>query len=162
MPSNIGQFQALMAAMTVDFTDQDGEARSISGLEGASLRSQAHSADLPVRLILPYSDVDRMYAVMGEPMIGNEVEVVWTILDQLLWRSNVQGIGLEDSAFDLREYASAYITAALGLDASSIADNMVLNRIDITIRDDIGFPGGSPTGYIGVDCVWTITESDPL
>jgi len=104
-----------------------------------------------------------MSAEMGEPYIGNEADIRWFFTDQMLWRPTAFGEGLGDSAYDLREYASAYMTAALGLDASSISDLMTLESVRCSVRDNINFPRGSDTGwYIGVDAVWTVVESDPL
>ena len=161
--SNIGDYQALVAALSVSFTDQQGVTRAITAKDAKALERSVQASGTPVRLLLPYSDRDEMSAEMSEATIGNEAQVRWFFTDQLLWRPIAFGEGLGDSAYDLREYASAYLTAALGLDASSISDLMTLESVRCSVRDNINFPRGSDTGwYIGVDAVWTVVESDPL
>lgn len=161
--SNIGDYQALVAALSVSFTDQQGVTRAITAKDATALKRSVQASGTPVRLLLPYSDRDEMSAEMGEPYIGNEADIRWFFTDQMLWRPAAFGEGLGDSAYDLREYASAYMTAALGLDASSIGDLMTLEGVRCSVRDSINFPRGSDTGfYIGVDAVWTVVESDPL
>jgi hypothetical protein len=71
------------------------------------------------------------------------------------------GMGLGDSAYDLREYASAYMTAALTLNPSSITDRMTMSNIRLQIRDAIEFPEGSGDFFIGAIATWTVDEDDP-
>ena len=161
--SNIGDYQTLVAALSVSFTAQDSSAIALTGKGPTALGNSVQSSAMPVRLLLPYSDRDEMSAEMLTPTIGNVASIRWRFVDQLLWRPIAQGIGLEDSAQDLREYASAYLTAALGLDASGISDRMAVEDVRVQVRDDINFPRGSGDGwYIGVDVLWTVLEDDPL
>ena len=160
--SNIGDYQALVAALSVSFTDQQGVTRAITAKDAKALERSVQASGTPVRLLLPYSDRDEMSAEMSEATIGNEADIRWFFTDQMLWRPTAFGEGLGDSAYDLREYASAYMTAALGLDASSISDRMNFENVRCTVRDSINFPRGSENVYIGVDAVWTVLEDDPL
>ena len=161
--SNIGDYQALVAALSVSFTDQQGVTRVITAKDATALKRSVQASATPIRLLLPYSDRDEMSAEMSEAGIGNDAQVRWFFTDQLLWRPEAHGEGLGDAAYDLREYASAYLTAALGLDASGITDRMNFESVRCAVRDSINFPRGSDTGwYIGVDAVWTVLEDDPL
>ena len=161
--SNIGDYQTLVAALSVSFTAQDGSAIALTAKDATSLGNSVQASALPVRLLLPYSDRDEMSAEMETPTMGNAASIRWRFVDQLLWRPIAQGIGLEDSAQDLREYASAYLAAALALDASTISDRMEVETMRVQLRDDINFPRGSGDGwYIGVDVLWTVLEDDPL
>jgi hypothetical protein len=160
--SNIGDYQALVAAAAVSFTSQSLTPISLKAQDAKDLKNSVTSSAFPVRLLLPYSDREEMSAEMGEFFVGNESLIRWRFVDQLLWRPATQGIGLEDSAYDLREYASAYMTLALALDASSISDRMTLESINVLLRDDIRFPRLSDNMYIGADVIWTVTEDDPL
>jgi hypothetical protein len=159
--SNIGDFYALLGAATVTFTGQDGTAYSLTAKYDGNLRSSVQASALPVRLLLPYSDRDVMAASVTEFHIGNTAPIAWTIIDQLIWQQFPAG-RLEDSAKDLREYVSAYFTAVLALDASSITDRMETQSVQVILRDDINFPRGSTSFYIGADVTWTVIEDDPL
>lgn len=161
--SNIGDFYALLGAMTVSFTDASGTAHALTAYYGSTLKNSVQASGTPCRLLLPYSDRDEMSATVEEFQIGNVAPVTWTIIDQLLWRPAAQGQGLEDSAADLREYMSAYITAVMAFDASSISDRMDTRSVGIVLRDDIFFPSGAVSNqYIGADVIWTVVEDDPL
>ena len=160
--SNIGDYQALVAALSVSFTSQASEAIALTAKDATALANSVQAGALPVRLLLPYSDRERMSAEMLEPEIGNQATVRWFFTDQLLWRPLGHGLGLVDSAYDLREYCSAYMTAALSLDASSISDRMALESVRVNVREDINFPRGSDNWYIGADVIWTVIEDDPL
>jgi hypothetical protein len=116
----------------------------------------------PARLLLPYGGLENTSAEMFEPEIGNVATIVWTFGDWLLWRPVPFGQGLGDSAYDLREYASAYMTMALGLNASSISDRMALEDIIIRLYPWIEFVTGSNDGFIGAIATWTVREDDPL
>ena len=160
--SNIGDYQALVAALSISFTSQASEAIALTAKDATALGNSVQAGALPVRLLLPYSDRERLSAEMGEPEMGNLATIRWFFTDQLLWRPLPHGFGLSDSAYDLREYCSAYMTAALSLDASSISDRMALESVRAIAREDINFPRGSDNWYIGVDVTWTIREDDPL
>ncbi len=104
-----------------------------------------------------------MAAELLEPdtTVGPNAVIRWTFSDYLLWRPVAYGEGLGDSAYDLREYASAYMTAALTLNPSSISDRMTNSNIRLQIRDAINFPEGSGDLFIGAIATWTVDEDDP-
>ena len=160
--SNIGDYQALLAAAAVTFTNQNGDAESITAKDATALKNVALASACPLRLLLPYGGLENTSAEAGEPYIGNQQNVVWTFGDWLLWRPVSQGRGLADSAYDLREYASAYMTMALALDFSSISDLMVYQNIILNLYPAIEFPDGSGDFFIGAIATWTVLESDPL
>ena len=160
--SNIGDFYALLGAMSVTFTAQNDDAIALTAYYDDSLRNSVQASGTPCRLLLPYSDRDVMAATVQNWQIGNVAPVTWTVIDQLLWRPVALGQGLEDSAQDLREYMAAYITAVMSFDASSISDRMITESVTIALRDDIMFPSGSGNWYIGADVTWTVIEDDPV
>jgi hypothetical protein len=159
--SNIGDYQALVAALSVSFTDQQSNAQAITAKDATSLDNIALTT--PVRLLLPYGGGESMAAELLEPdeSLGPNVVIRWTFSDYLLWRPVAFGMGLGDSAYDLREYASAYMTAALTLNPSSITDRMTMSNIRLQIRDAIEFPEGSGDFFIGAIATWTVDEDDP-
>ena len=161
--SNIGDYQALVAALSVEFTSQAGSSIAITATDATSLKNSVQASATPIRLLLPWGGGQNISAVMLEPTIGNEASIRWTFSDWLLWRPVAFGEGLGDATYDLREYAQAYMTAALGLDASTISDRMAMEGVQVQIMENINFPTGSDTGwYIGAIATWTVLEDDPL
>jgi hypothetical protein len=164
--SNISDYQALVAALSVEFTSQATTAIALTATDATNLKSSVQASATPIRLLLPWGGGDNMTSVMGEPGTDgaafDDVIVTWTFSDYMLWRPIAFGEGLGDATYDLREYASAYNTAALGLDASSISDRMALESVTVRISDFINFPEGSENVYIGAISTWTVREDDPL
>jgi hypothetical protein len=160
--SNIGDYQALVAALSVSFTDQQSGAQAITAKDATSLKNIVSASGTPVRLLLPYGGGENMTAEFVELRSGNVGVIRWTFSDWLLWRPVPFGMGLGDSAYDLREYASAYMTAALSLDASSISDYMAFEDVRVQVRENINFPEGSGDFFIGAVATWTVREDDPL
>ena len=160
--SNIGDYQALVAALTVTFTGQMTTAYNIKAKDAKDLDDSVQASALPLRLLLPYGGGENMSAAMEEPEIGNVADIVWTFSDVLLWRPTTFGEGLGDSTYDLREYVSAYMTAALGLDASSISDRMAMEGLNVQVVPAYNFPEGGAAFYQGVIATWTVREDDPL
>ena len=157
--SNIGDYQALVAALTVTFTGQTTTAYNIKALDAKKLDDSVQASALPVRLLLPYGGGENLSAVIeDEPDIGNVVDISWTFSDVLLWRPTTFGEGLGDSTYDLREYSSAYITAALGLDASTISDRMTWKGLNVQVVPAYNFPEGGAAFYQGVIATWTVIE----
>ena len=160
--SNISSYQALVAALSVTFTSQAGATIALTATNATGLKNSVQASATPIRLLLPWGGGENMTAQMGEFFYGNLSLVRWTFSDWLLWRPLAFGEGLGDATYDLREYASAYMTAALSLDASSISDRMNVESVTVQIREDINFPGGSENWYIGAIATWTVAEDDPL
>ncbi len=163
--SNIADYQALVAALSVTFTDQFSNVQAITAKDATALANVVLGDVTPVRLLLPYGGGESMAAELLEPdeTFGPNAVVRWTFSDYLLWRPVAFGMGLSDSAYDLREYASAYMTAALTLDASGLSsgDRMTNSGIRLQIRDAINFPEGSGDLFIGAIATWTVDEDDP-
>ena len=162
--SNIGDYQALVAALSVSFTQQDGRARTITAKNVKDLENVVQSSGTPVRMLVPFAvgPGDNISAEMFEFNPGNTSVVRWTFSDVMLWRPAPFGKGLGDSAYDLREYVSAYMTAGLSLDASSISDRMEVENLNVQVYDLLNFPEGSKYLFIGAVATWTVKEDDPL
>lgn len=121
------------------------------------LRNSESSAGLPLRLLLPVSQLDgnaftfQTYCGAGE--------LTWNITDLMLWRTMAQGIGLTDAAEDLVLYAAAYASMVSEM-RNGLPEN--LNTVDLTnARIQPGvfeFPKGSGVRYLGVECTLTFTE----
>ena len=164
--SNISAYQALVAALSVTFTSQAGATIALTAKDAKTLKNSVQASATPIRLLLPWGGGDNMTSVMGEPGTGDvglaDSVITWSFSDYLLWRPLAMGEGLGDATYDLREYASAYNTAAMTLDASSIADRMTWESVTVRISDFINFPEGSENVYIGAISTWTVREDDPL
>jgi hypothetical protein len=161
--SNIGDYQALVAALEVSFTDQFSGAIAIKAQDAKKLKNSYEAADTPVRLLLPYGGGEFLASEMVEPdeSFGTNTYIDWVFSDVLLWRGVNLGEGLGDSAYDLREYAQAYMTAALSLDASSITDRMTLRNVLVQIQV-LNFPEGSASWFTGAVATWQVREDDPI
>ncbi len=123
-----------------------------------ALRNSAASAELPLRLLLPVSQLEGN--AFAFPTYCGSAELTWNVTDLMLWRAVAQGFGLTDAAEDLVLYAATYADAVL-----TMRDNLpeTLNAISITnARIQPGvfeFPKGSGVRYLGVECTLTFTES---
>lgn len=163
--SNIASFQDKIAGMSVSFTDQQAGARAITCKNVTAIKNSVQASVLPLRLLLPWAAGSGMSATMSEPATDGaaltDATITWQFQDVMLWRPIAFGEGLGDAFYDLREYASAYFTAALALDFSSISDRMTIESIDLAVSDFINFPEGSTNIYIGVLASWTVREDDP-
>ena len=67
--SNIGDYQALVAAFTVGFTSQYSGAVSVACKDAEELKNGVRASGTPVRMLLPYGgggiiDTDSKYAVV--------------------------------------------------------------------------------------------------
>ena len=161
--SNISDYQALVAALSVEFTSQAGGSIALTATDATSLKNSVQASATPIRLLLPWGGGQNMTAEMidVDTSFGPNVLIRWTFSDWLLWRPIAFGEGLGDATYDLREYASAYMTAALTLDASSISDRMTFDNCRVQISESINFPDGSANWYIGAVSTWTVIEDDP-
>lgn len=122
-----------------------------------ALRNSEPSAELPLRLLLPVSQLDG--SAFTFPTYCGSAELTWNITDLMLWRAIAQGMGLTDAAEDLVLYAAAYADMVLDM-RNGLPEN--LNTIDLTnARIQPGvfeFPKGSGVRYLGVECTLTFTE----
>ena len=162
--SNIGDYQALVAAFTVDFTSQYARAISVACKDARELKNGVRASGTPVRMLLPFGGGENMSTELLEPDVtfGPNVWIRWTFSDVLLWRHAMLGEGLGDSAYDLREYATAYITAAYAMAPEvSSGDRMTLDNITVRVDEAINFPVGTDQVFIGAIATWTVTEDDP-
>lgn len=158
--SNISDYQALVAAMAVAFTDQQSAAFSETAKDATALKNSYTKADCPVRLLLPYGGGENTSAELLDPdeTAGPNVAIRWTFSDVLLLRPVALGRGIGDSAYDLREYVTAYMTAAYALEPTGITDRMTVNNVTVRIEEAIGY---GDIFYIGAVATWTVTEDDP-
>ena len=161
--SNIGDYQALVAAFTVDFTSQFAHAIVVACKDATELKNGVRASGTPVRMLPPYGGGENMSAEMLEPdpSFGPNVYIRWTFSDVLLWRHATLGEGLGDSAYDLREYASSYLTAAYAMEQTGITDRITVESIGIRVEEAINFPAGSDQYFLGAIATWTVTEDDP-
>lgn len=161
--SNISDYQVLVAAMSVSFTSQAGEAIALTAKDATSLQNAYDSADTPVRLLLPFGGVENLSSEIIEPdeTFGPNFYIRWTFSDVLLWRHVPLGRGLGDSAYDIREYLAAYTVAAEALEQTGITDRMTKSSVRIQAVENYNFPVGSAELFIGAVATWTITEDDP-
>lgn len=161
--SNIGDYQALVAAFTVDFTSQFAESISVAAKDAVELKNGIRASGTPVRMLLPYGGGENMSAELLEPddTMGPNVWVRWTFSDVLFWRHAPLGEGLGDSAYDLREYATAYMTVAYAMEQTGITDRMTVENITVRVDEAINFPAGTDQYFIGAIATWTVTEDDP-
>ena len=85
--SNISDYQALVAAFTVDFTSQYARAISVQCKDATELKDWIEGGD-PIRLLLPYGGSENLSAEMLEPdeSFGPNVYIQWTFQDILFWR----------------------------------------------------------------------------
>ena len=158
--SNISDYQALVAAMTVAFTSQNDGAVSLTADDATSLKNDYEAADTPVRILLPYGGVENLSAEIVEPdeQFGTNFTISWTFSDVLLWRDVQLGRGLGDAAYDIREYLAAYAVAAEALEQTGITDRMTKSSVRIQAVDNYVFGGRA---FIGAVATWTVTEDDP-
>jgi hypothetical protein len=162
--SNIGDYQALVAAFTVDFTSQFAEAISVACKDAVELKNGVRASGTPVRMLLPYGGGENMSAELLEPddTFGPNVWIRWTFSDVFLLRHATLGEGLGDSAYDLREYVTAYMTAAYAMSpAVTSGDRMTVDTITVRVDEAINFPAGGQDFFIGAVATWTVTEDDP-
>ncbi|MFQ5433842.1 MAG: hypothetical protein ACE5FD_03110 [Anaerolineae bacterium] len=127
----------------------------------AELKNGVDMSALPVRLLLPYSDVGNTAGRMADFNIGSTSTITWTILDRLLWQPVATGAGIEEFAEDIVSYIGEYLDAANTLSFSAIADRVNPVSIRARARADIRYPATSANVYVGVDVVWEIEEDDP-
>ena len=161
--SNIGDYQALVAAFTVDFTSQFAESISVACKDAKELDDNIEGG-CPVRLLLPYGGSENTSAGMEDPdrSFGPNVYIRWTFQDVMFWRPAPFGKGLGDSAYDLREYVTAYMTAAYAMSPEvDSGDRMTVESLNIRIEEALNFPAQSEFYYIGAIATWTVTEDDP-
>jgi hypothetical protein len=156
--SNIGEYQALLAAATVDYTSQFDGALTIAAYDAADLKNGIQAGALPARLLLPFAGIQNIGAVLGEPGIGNVNMITWTFVDRCLIRPWDMGLGLADIAYDIREYMAAYGTMALATGFGTISDRMNWTSVVLQASDSLEFGGAF---YLGVDALWTVDEDDP-
>ena len=161
--SNIGDYQALVAAISVSFTSQAGRSIALTAKDATELKNNYDNPDTPVRLLLPFGGGENMSAEVLEPdeSFGPNFYIRWTFSDVMLWRHVQFGEGLGDSAYDLREYAAAYAVAAEAMEQTGITDRMTKTSVNIQVREALNFPEGSANLFIGAVATWTITEDDP-
>ena len=161
--SNISDYQALVADMSVGFTAQSGEAIALTAKNMTELKNSYAKADTPVRLLLPYGGAENLSAEVLEPdeSFGPNFYIRWMFSDVLLWRHVAFGRGLGDSAYDLREYLAAYAIAAEALEQTGITDRMTKTAVSVNAVENFNFPVGSENIFIGAVATWTITEDDP-
>ncbi len=159
--SNISDYQALVAAMTIAFTSQNDGAISLTADDATSLKNDYEAADTPVRILLPYGGVENLSAEIIDPddQLGPNFSIRWTFTDVLLWRDVQLGRGLGDSVYDLREYLAAYAVAAEALkQGDDITDRMTKSSVRVQAVDDYVFGGRM---FIGAVATWIILEDDP-
>lgn len=122
-----------------------------------ALRNSESSAELPLRLLLPVSQLDG--GAFGFPTYCGTAELTWNITDLMLWRAIAQGMGLTDAAEDLVLYAAAYADAVLamrdGLPEALVSMDLTNARIQPGVFE---FPRGSGVRYLGVECTLVFTE----
>jgi hypothetical protein len=163
--SNIGDYQALVAAISVSFTDQSGKAQTITAKDAKDLKNVVQASGTPVRLLLPFAvgSGENISAELLEPddTFGPNVYIRWTFSDVMLWRPSAFGEGLGDSAYDLREYVTAYMTAAYAMEPTGITDRMTVENTTVRIDEAINFPADGQDYFIGAIATWTVTEDDP-
>jgi hypothetical protein len=157
--SNIADYQALVAAMSVAFTSQDSTAIALTAKDATALQNAWDAADVPVRLLMSAG----MSAEMIEPddTMGPNVAITWTFEDVMLWRHLPLGEGLNDSTYDLREYVTAYMTAAYALEQTGITDRITKDSLIVNTVGQYNFPAGSGEFFTGAVATWTVTEDDP-
>ena len=161
--SNISTYQALVAAMPVAFTSQASAAISLTAKDATALQDTYDSPDTPVRLLLPFGGGENMSAEIEAPdeTMGPNFYIRWTFSDVLLWRLVPFGEGIGDSAYDLREYAAAYIIAAEALEQTGITDRMSKESVIVQVQSNLNYPVNSGEFFIGAVATWTVTEDDP-
>ena len=163
--SNIGDYQALVAAFTVDFTSQFAESISVACKDATELKNGVRASGTPVRLLVPHAissgEPISMELMDPDESFGPNVYKRWTFCDYMFWRPAVFGEGLGDSSYDLREYVDAYGTAAYAMEQTGITDRMTVNSVIVRIEEAINFPTGSDGVFIGAIATWTVTEDDP-
>ena len=162
--SNIGDYQALVAAISVSFTSQAGKAIALTAKDATELKNNYDNPDTPVRLLLPFGGGENMSAELMEPdeTFGPNVSIRWTFSDVMLWRHVPFGEGLKDSAYDLREYTNAYMTAAYAMEQTGITDRLTLESVRVQVSEALNFPEGGANFFIGAVATWTLVEDDPL
>ncbi len=158
--SNISDYQALVAAMTVSFTSQSGESIALTADNATDLKNAYKAADVPVRILLPYGGGENLSAEILDPdeSFGPNFHIRWTFSDVLLWRHLALGKGLSDSAYDLREYLASYAVAAEALEQTGITDRMTKKSVSMQAVENYIFGGEY---FIGAVATWTVTEDDP-
>ena len=158
--SNISDYQALVAAMTVSFTSQAGATITLKAKNAKQLKNAYAAADTPVRLLLPWGGGQNMSAEIDAPdeSFGPNFYIRWTFSDVLLWRHVPMGIGLGDVAYDIREYLAAYAVAAEALEQTGITDRMT--KTSITVQSVALYEFGGEL-FNSVVATWTVTEDDP-
>ena len=161
--SNISDYQALVAAMTVSFTSQASKAISLIAKDATALQNAYDSADTPVRLLLPWGGGENLSAEIEEPdeQFGPNFYIRWTFSDVLLWRHVPFGEGIGDSAYDVRAYLAAYAVAAEALEQTGITDRMTKNSVRVQAVPNYNYPAGSGEFFIAAVATWIVTEDDP-
>ena len=132
--------------------------------DATELKNGVRASGTPVRMLLPYGGGENMSAELLDPdgTFGPNVWVRWTFSDVCLWRHATLGEGLGDSAYDLREYVTAYMTAAYAMSPEvTSGDRMTLDGLTVRVDEAINFPAGTDQYFIGAIATWTVTEDDP-
>ena len=159
--SNISDIHDLIQAMSVSYTDVYSNTVTPTAYKPSQLKNSVQASALPLRILVPFADGEQATVEFTEIFIGNEAPITWVFVEQFLMRPAAQGV-MEDVAKDVFEFCSAYNTAALALSFGSISDRVTLDGLRIVLRPDIEFPQYSGNFYVGCDCVWTVTEDDPV
>ena len=165
--SNIGDYRALVAAFTVDYTSQFAESISVAAKDATELKNVVWSSATPIRLLVPYAvgqggDNISMELLDPDTSFGPNVYKRWTFSDVFLLRPVAHGEGLGDSAYDLLEYTNAYGTAAYAMSPGvPSGDRMTLASMIVRVEEGLNFPAGSEYWFIGAVATWTVTEDDP-
>lgn len=120
------------------------------------------TAQLPIRLMLPFGNfntlLSRQADVSHVTISGAVNRVNWFVRDLCLWRPLAQGIGLEDSADQIMEYAGNYLAAitehrrSLSNAGQSFIDGAAISP---GIHE---YPLESGNWYFGIDCTVNVIE----
>lgn len=147
--SAIADIYAALAAKSVTAASKTPTVYSL-----AALKKSAETADLPLRLLLPFSG--RGPGRDGQFIsLGTLTSITWRITDLCLWEPVAQTLGIAEVSPDIIAYAGAYLDMIRTFRAPTTQSHIT----GFSIAPDVyQWPVGSGRWYYGVEVVLEIEE----
>jgi hypothetical protein len=158
MSSSLVEVYALLAAMSVSYTDRSGATATPHVFNLDTFPSNIQTAILPCRILFPIGWGGQGMTLGIGP--GTEADSTYTITDFFLLESGARGEGLFVQAPVLMRYVKAYADA-ISLKWQYASLNSVSQPLTVSVNivpAEYNIPQGSDNWYYGVKCDLTISE----
>lgn len=150
--SDLVAIYAAIAAMSVSAASQTPTVWDLD-----DIRDSLHTAQLPVRILLPSGNFNTGGAATFAPVTINSIaKGTWQIIDLCLWRPLGQGLGMRDIGATLAEYSGAYASALVAR-GRAVTHQSYITGCDIT-AGVYAYPDQSENLFWGVRCIVQVDE----